>query len=496
MASNRIPHFWESLRWSIMLRFLSASILTWFIGTQIGVMIEYRQLVTDSPPEKIAFEVEPALPKLASFLETNNSPALNLQMREIADKLKIRQRRVARYFYHNIEQDVFKHKTYAAMVVVNKNGEIVDGYLADFGTAENNDQITLSGDEIKLVNAALRSVNQTQRIDETNTNILAFPLVNQSGEILGAFFLRERVPFVWSEAFTKSFTDFLNDLRDFWLAVAICGFIFGFLQAHQIAQRLDRIALAVKSWSKGEFAARASEKDCDEIGRLSRMLNEMAKSLQAVFSIRQELAMSEERNRIARDLHDSVKQQVFGLVMQIGAARGLLGRDDAAAGQRLSEAEKLANRVQQELVSLIKELRPAEGEKTISLADRLREYIADWSRQHSIAAEVDIENLPPMSYSIENTLFRIAQESLSNIARHSRAARTSVRVARDASNRLSVVFADDGDGFDASGARNGFGLSNIRERAESLPDGSFELTSAVGKGTRLLVGCAIETAAK
>ncbi len=122
MASNRIPHFWESLRWSIMLRFLSASILTWFIGTQIGVMIEYRQLVTDSPPEKIAFEVEPALPKLASFLETNNSPALNLQMREIAEKLKIRQRRIARYFYHNIEQDVFKEKTYAAMVVVNKNG--------------------------------------------------------------------------------------------------------------------------------------------------------------------------------------------------------------------------------------------------------------------------------------------------------------------------------------------------------------------------------------
>jgi len=419
-----------------------------------------------------------------------------LQMREIAEKLKVRQRRVARYFYHNIEQDVFKEKTYAAMVIVNKNGEIVDGYSADFGTAENNDQINLSGDEIKLVNAALQSVIQTARVDETNTNLLAFPLVNQSGEILGAFFLRERVPFVWSEAITKSFSDFLTDLSDFWLAVAICGFIFGFLQAHQIAQRLDRIALAVKSWSKGEFAARATEKDADEIGKLSRMLNEMAKSLQEVFSIRQELAMSKERNRIARDLHDSVKQQVFGLVMQIGAARGLLGRDDAAAGQRLSEAEKLANRVQQELVSLIKELRPAEGEKTISLAEKLREYISDWSRQHSIAADVDIENLPPMSYSIENTLFRIAQESLSNIARHSRARGISVRVARDASNRLSVVFADDGDGFDASGASNGFGLSNIRERAESLPDGRFELTSAVGKGTRLSVGCTIETAAK
>jgi signal transduction histidine kinase len=182
--------------------------------------------------------------------------------------------------------------------------------------------------------------------------------------------------------------------------------------------------------------------------------------------------------------------------MQIGAARGLLGRDNQGCEQRLSEAEKLANRVQQELVSLIKELRPSEGEKTVSLADRLREYIADWSRQHSIAAEADIENLPPMPYSVENALFRIAQESLSNVARHSGARQISVRVAGEANNRLSVVFADDGGGFDASVVKNGFGLSNIRERAESLPGGQFEMTSAIGKGTRLSIGCAIETAAK
>jgi signal transduction histidine kinase len=116
--------------------------------------------------------------------------------------------------------------------------------------------------------------------------------------------------------------------------------------------------------------------------------------------------------------------------------------------------------------------------------------------RHSIAAEVSIENLPPLAYYIENALFRIAQESLSNIARHSRAARISVRVKRDASNRLSVLFADDGCGFDAPGVKNGFGLSSIRERIESLPEGRFELTSAIGKGTRLLVGCAIETAGK
>lgn len=87
--------------------------------------------------------------------------------------------------------------------------------------------------------------------------------------------------------------------------------IFGFLQAHFIARRLDEIAISVKSWSRGDFSARSPEKPDDELGGLAKLLNEMAKKLQEVFIIKQDLAMSEERNSIARDLHDSVKQQIF-----------------------------------------------------------------------------------------------------------------------------------------------------------------------------------------
>lgn len=482
MAEKQIPHFWQSLRWSIMLKFLSASILTWFIGSQIGVMVEFRELTTDSPPEKIAAEIKADLPEFAAFLETGNFPALDLQMRATADKLKIRQRRIARYFYHNIEQNVFADKTYAEMIVVNRSGEIVKSFAADLGTVANERQINLSRDEKASVNAALQGERRTARNDETHTNRLALPLENTRGQIVGAYFLRESVPFNAWEAFTKSFRDFLSDLRDFWLAVAICGFLFGFLQAHKIAHRLDKIAVAVKSWSKGEFAARAPAKDFDELGGLSRLLNQMAKSLQEVFAIKQELAMSEERNRIARDLHDAVKQQVFGLALQIGAAKAMLASKPEAAAKRLDEAENLVGQVQAELVNLIRELRPETDEK---LAEKLKNYVDDWSRQNNIAAKISYDETAEFSQSVENTLFRIVQESLANVARHSAASTVSIELEkRENEFRLSV--ADDGKGFDAGAASGGFGLQTMRERAETLKNGSLEIKSATGKATKIV----------
>lgn len=481
MVNNRIPHFWESLRWSIMLRFVSASILTWFLGTQIGVLIEYRQLISDSPPEKIAAEIEPFLPKLAAFSETENTPAIDLQMREIAEKLKVRQRRIARYFYHNIEQDVFKEKTYAELVIFGRKGEIVADLAADLGTLDNDRRVNLSNDENILMRAALQGEKQTRRIDETNTNALAFPLVGSDGQITGAFFVRESVPFGWQEAFTKSFSDFLTDLSDFWLAVAICGFLFGFLQAHQIALRLEKIAVAVKSWSIGEFAARASETECDEIGRLARNLNEMAKSLQEVFSIRQELAMSEERNRIARDLHDSVKQQVFGLALQIGAAKAMIETKPETVSARLAEAENLVGQVQSELVNLIGELRPqTEGNFNV----RLKNYVADWSRQCGIKAKVLLKEKINFTLEVENTLFRIAQESLSNIARHSRATEVSIGSER-INNKFRLMIIDNGTGFDTGKSSGGLGLQTMRERSAALKNGTIAIECE--KGTKITI---------
>ena len=128
----------------------------------------------------------------------------------------------------------------------------------------------------------------------------------------------------------------------------------------------------------------------DELGQVARQLNRMAEQLQNLLEARQKLATLEERNRLARDLHDSVKQQIFAVSMQIGATKVLLKRDVDAAEGRLNEAEKLVHQAQQELTSLIRELRPVALEGK-GLVAALRELATEWAQQTNIVANVRVE---------------------------------------------------------------------------------------------------------
>ena len=123
---------------------------------------------------------------------------------------------------------------------------------------------------------------------------------------------------------------------------------------------------------------------------MARQLNRMAEQLRNLLQARQKLATLEERNRLARDLHDSVKQQVFAISMQIGATRVLLKRDVAAAEVRLNEADKLVRQAQQELTSLIRELRPVALEGK-GLVTALRELATSWAQQTDIVANLRVE---------------------------------------------------------------------------------------------------------
>ena len=142
------------------------------------------------------------------------------------------------------------------------------------------------------------------------------------------------------------------------ITAAIAGLVFGYLTARGITRRLQGLAVAADEWGRGNFSAHANDASEDELGQVARQLNRMAEQLQNLLSARQKLATLEERNRLARDLHDSVKQQIFAVSMQIGATKVLLKRDASAAEARLNETEKLVHQAQQELTSLIRELRP------------------------------------------------------------------------------------------------------------------------------------------
>lgn len=208
----------------------------------------------------------------------------------------------------------------------------------------------------------------------------------------------------------------------------------------------------------------------------------LVEELQATQAKLQELAVVEERNRLARDLHDSVKQQVYAISMQLGAARVLLDDGNQAYGP-VAEAERLAKQAGAELTTLIRELRPPSLEhKTLDTA--LQEYVTQWSRQNGIAADLKLNGASSVPMTSEDTLFRVAQEALANVARHSQARHVRVELAHQW-DEIALIIEDDGAGFDMGRVEKGVGLDSMRERLEET-GGHLEISSEKGRGTKVV----------
>ena len=315
----------------------------------------------------------------------------------------------------------------------------------------------------------------------------AFPIVDEQNNRKGFLYFREDLPITWSQSFLFAIPAFLEQLIPNLIFFAILGFIFGSPLAWYLSKRLKNIAFAAQSWRTGDFSARTNDKSSDEIGILSRLLNEMADDLRENFALRQTIATAEERNRIARDLHDSVKQQVFGLAMQISTASALVEKSPASAKNYLQESENLIKEIQAELVDMIHEFSlPVNESQTLNA--KIENLVGDWSRQNMIKTEVEIDDNLPISADSSQTFYRIAQETLSNIARHSEATKVKITL-KNVSKNLQMTITDNGCGFDTENAMKGFGLQSIRERVESLPNGRLKIQSKLNDGTTIEVGC-------
>lgn len=254
----------------------------------------------------------------------------------------------------------------------------------------------------------------------------------------------------------------------FFILLAIAaGTVTGLLVSRNLARRLRHIMQAAVSWSQGEFQTTLNDPSPDEVGQLARNLNTMAEQLQQVLVSWQKLAVMEERNRLARELHDSVKQHVFTNELLVRAARKMLLRDPQKAQQHLLEAEELGEQTQQELIELIQALRPAAlAEK--GLAPVIQDYLVTWSRRTGIAFKVTIQQERLLHPERDAALFRVFQEALTNVARHSMARRVSVELVNN-DEALTLTIQDDGKGFDLSQANGkGLGLTSMRERVEML----------------------------
>jgi signal transduction histidine kinase len=200
----------------------------------------------------------------------------------------------------------------------------------------------------------------------------------------------------------------------------------------------------------------------------------------------QRLAVVDERDRISRELHDSIIQSIYAVTLSLDDVPELAREAPAEAGERVDEAIDALHGVIRDIRNFIFGLRPLLLDSG-GLVDGLR-TLADELRRNT-ATEVEVAGDEPDGLPMEVVaeLLAIAREALANVARHSGASNASVRIAAPGDS-VRLEIADDGRGLKTGdiAASGHHGLANMRKRAEALR-GTFDIGSGDGKGTRIIV---------
>jgi PAS domain S-box-containing protein len=198
----------------------------------------------------------------------------------------------------------------------------------------------------------------------------------------------------------------------------------------------------------------------------------------------QQKAALEERQRLARELHDSVSQALYGIGLGARTARTLLDSHPERAAEPLDYVLQLAEAGLTEMRSLIFELRPESLERE-GIITALNRQARALRARHSLRVEVTTCPEPDASLDVKEAIYRIAQEALHNVVKHAKASSVTLQLVSDDAG-LTLTIQDDGVGFDPGGSFPGhLGLRSMRERAARL-GGSIEISSTPSRGTRLV----------
>jgi len=222
---------------------------------------------------------------------------------------------------------------------------------------------------------------------------------------------------------------------------------------------------------------------------LKHQVEERTREIETLFEKTKELAIVEERNRLARDLHDSAKQKAFAALAQLGALRSMITHESGSAKSHLNEVEDLVYEVIQELTFLIQEMYPM-ALKEKGLITVLREYLYEWENRNDIRVNLAVKQERRLALEIEQALYRIAQESLANIARHSHASQVNIELNYNG-QFVEMVLSDNGCGFSPDQKPAGVGLRTMRERAVMI-GGNVAIESSPGNGTMIRVSVPIQ----
>ncbi len=225
--------------------------------------------------------------------------------------------------------------------------------------------------------------------------------------------------------------------------------------------------------------------DADDLIVLQLLANQIATAIDnaRLYEQAQQLAALQERQKLARELHDSVSQALYGIALGARTARVQLTRDPAQAAEPLDYVLSLAEAGLAEMRALIFELRP-ESLANEGLVAALNKQVAALRGRHPFEIVATLAAEPEVSLDVKEAFFRVAQEALHNVVKHAGARHVALSLAM-ANGQLSLEIRDDGRGFDPGASFPGhLGLQSMRERIDRL-GGNLVIASTPGLGTRI-----------
>ncbi len=231
-------------------------------------------------------------------------------------------------------------------------------------------------------------------------------------------------------------------------------------------------SIAMGLWF-GQIADRSEERQ--------RLLDELRATQDKLAAASRDAGVASERERLAREIHDTIAQDLTGLVLLTQRARrDLDDGDQTSLDEQLAMVEENARLALAETRALVAATAPV-GLATGGIGDALDRLGARFGRETGLAVTVSATGLPVLERDTEVVLLRCAQEALANVRKHARASAASVTVTH-VDGRVTLTVRDDGGGFDPTSATDGFGLSGMRERL-ALVGGELRVDSAPGETT-------------
>jgi signal transduction histidine kinase len=254
---------------------------------------------------------------------------------------------------------------------------------------------------------------------------------------------------------------------------------------------------ATQTVAKGDFSPRVKRWANDEIGDLADAFNKMTEELAHTDELRREreslrrqllekviTTQEDERRRIARELHDSTSQNLTSLI--VGLRMMETNCAQCAAQSKATDMREVASKTLDEVHDLSMHLRPRVLDD-LGLAAALERLGSEWQARYKIPVDIAIQLSERLPGDVETAIYRIVQETLTNIARHAQAHSASILVERR-NDVVRAIVEDDGVGFDANTnqGEHHLGLLGMRERAELL-NGTLTIESVAERGTSIFI---------